>query len=101
MRRPDVLEHANRNDAVECASDVAVVQKPELNVIFGAFANCATLCDFELLARQGNAKHFDASGAVEMQRQASPTAANVQDTLSRAKIKFGCDVPELRCLCLL
>src|SRR3546814_14802670 len=74
---PDMFEHADRNDAVEGAVDVAIVDQFEAHMVGHARILRPLPRDLELLLRPGDAGHVHAAGEVQLQRHAAPAAAYV------------------------
>ncbi|MNE07697.1 hypothetical protein D3C80_1003270 [compost metagenome] len=80
--RADVLEHADRDDAVEGLVQVAIVLQPELGPVRQAARRRAFVGRAVLFGRQGDAG--DSRSALgHRQAQAAPAAADVQRALSR------------------
>src|SRR5207342_2353361 len=74
----DMLEHADGDDALVAAFDVAVIGEPKIDVLSKpAFAGAAA-CRLELLPRQGDSGHVCAAEFGEVERKAAPAAPDVE-----------------------
>ena len=74
----DMLEHADRHDAIERTLDIAVVDQPEHRVLRAAAFARPLLRARELFLREGDAGHLRARDFGEIERQAAPAAADVE-----------------------
>src|SRR5262245_37473368 len=75
----DMLEHADRHDAIEFAFEIAIVTQLELYRPRKTHGAGALLRDRELLLAQGNARHLDMGGLGEVKREPSPSRADIED----------------------
>src|SRR5579863_10783029 len=73
-----MLEHADRNDAVEGLADVAIILKAEFDVLRQAGLAGAAFCDGELLLGQGDPGHPRAGDARKIEREAPEPAADIK-----------------------
>src|SRR3546814_7944748 len=73
-----MLEHADRDDAVELPGEGAIIDKLELHPVGNARLGGAALGHGELLLRQGDAQHVHIGDAVEVERKPAPAAADVE-----------------------
>jgi hypothetical protein len=87
-----MLEHADRNDAVERAFDIPVVDQFEAHTVRDPGLGGAAARDLELLFRQCDAEHVHIGDAFEVQRHAAPAAADVEHGLPRLQGQFRSDV---------
>ena len=74
----DMLEHANRHDAVERAGDIAIVLQLEACVLAEAFFGRALIGDRMLLFRQRDAGDVGAANFGEIKPKPAPAAADVE-----------------------
>jgi hypothetical protein len=74
----DVLEHANRDDAVEPAANVAIVLQQEFRRIGQPLFARAGVCDVQLLGGQGHASHIGAGHLGQIEGQTAPTRVYVE-----------------------
>ena len=79
----DVLEHADRDDAVERTFDVAVVLQLEATVGARPFSAARSLAMRVLLLRQRHASDLGAGDLGEIEREPAPAAADVEHALAR------------------
>src|SRR5262249_45997052 len=75
----DMLEHANRDDAVESSFDIPVGSQFETRDQIQPLEARPLVGKFELLLAQGNAEYLGAGVAHEIETETSPSAAYVQD----------------------
>src|SRR3546814_2956564 len=78
----DMLEHADRDDAVELPGEGAIIDKLELHPVGNVRLGGAALGHGGLLLRQGDAQHVHIGDAVEVERKPAPAAADVEPPLS-------------------
>ena len=91
----DMLEHADRDDAIERAVHRAIVEQLE-GTRSSSPSAAARAALPQLLGRQRDAGHARAVVARQRQRQAAPAAADVQHREIRAgRAELGGDVPLL------
>ena len=74
----DMLEHADRDDAVERPVDVAIVLQLEARALGQALFRGALVGDGVLLLRQRDAGHVGAGDLGEIEPKAAPAAADVE-----------------------
>src|SRR4029077_5273790 len=74
----DMLEHADRHDAVEAAVDVAIILKPEAGIARQAALERPVLGALILLLRQRDAGHLGVGNFREIERQTAPAATDVE-----------------------
>ncbi len=91
----DMLEHADRDDAVKGFLDVAVILQPKFDAVGKIRLPGALGCDGELLAGQGDAGDLRSGDAGEIERHAAETAADVERRRAVLWQKLGGDVPLL------
>ena len=91
LRQADVLEHADGDDVVELALDLAVVLEAEAHPVGEAGGGGALGGDPVLLAREGDAGDVGAGDAGEVERHAAPAAADVEDAGAGADEELGGD----------
>ena len=101
MRDADVLEHADRDDAVVFRRLQAIVEQLEAHAVGQAAFECAAARDSELFLRQGDTGHVDAELAAQEQGHATPTGADVEQRLAGLQQKLGGDMALLLLLRLL
>ena len=97
----DMLEHANRDDAVILAAFLAIVAQMKVHAVGEAGRSGAALRHFELFLRQGQSGHLGAAFAGEIECEPAPARADVEHLLPRAQQQLGRDMPllvGLRCL---
>ena len=90
-----MLEHADRNDAVEAAVDVAIVDQPEGRILGPAALECPVLGALELLLRQRDPSDLRAGDFGEIERKATPAASDIQHRGAGFDPQFGCEMPLL------
>ena len=91
LRQADVLEHADRDDVVELALDLAVVLQAEAHAVGEAGGGGALGGDAVLLLGEGDAGDVGAADAREVERHAAPAAADVEDAGAGADEELGGD----------
>ena len=91
MRQADVLEHADGDDVVEAALDLAVVLDAEAHAVGEAGGGGALGGDAVLLLGEGDAGDVGAGDAGEVERHAAPAAADVEDAGAGADEELGGD----------
>ena len=91
----DMLEHADRDDAVEGLVDVAIILQPKFDAVGKIRLPGALGCDGELLTGQGDAGDLRSGDAGEIERHAAETAADVERGRAVLRQKLGGDVPLL------
>ena len=100
--RADVLEHADGDDAVELAVDLAVVLQGKAHAALEPLLARARAGDAELLGRQRDAQHVGgAADLLQVERQAAPAGADVEHAAVGLDQQLGGDQPllgELRLL---
>src|SRR5260370_41020077 len=87
----DMLEHADRDNAIERLGDLAVIDVAELDGQPGA----EPPTQFDLLARYGDADDFDPIMLGGIASERAKTDADVQDALARLQLQFAADQFEL------
>ncbi len=92
---PHMLEHADRDDALEGAGHVAVVLQLELDDLAETFALGALAGERELLVRQRDARHMHVGGLGEIEAHAAPARADVEHALAVLEGELGRKVPLL------
>ncbi|EGO95883.1 hypothetical protein APM_1296 [Acidiphilium sp. PM] len=101
IRHADMLEHADRHDAVEFAGHRPVVHQFETDAIGEPLRLGAAACLRELFLGKGDPGHPRAIVARQGQRHAAPAAADVENFQVRpVEQQLGGDMPLLRRLCL-
>ncbi len=88
----DMLEHADRDNAVERLRDVAIVDQLELRLVGEAGFGGALVGDAVLLLGEGDAGHGDIRHFREIETEATPAAADIQDLLSGGEAQLGREV---------
>ena len=102
VHHADMLEHADRDDAVEPLGHRAVVQQLERHAVRQPLGRGARPRLGQLLGREGDAGDARAMLARQGQRQPAPAAADVQHVQVRpVQAQLGGDVPLLGGLRLL
>ena len=91
-----MFEHADRNDAVEGFTDVAIVLQPEFNPIGQPRVIGAIPRHRELLLGKGDAGDFGSGDACEIERHAAKPAADVERRRAILRQELGGDVTLLR-----
>ena len=81
--RPDMLEHADRDDAVEAAGHVAIILQEEADLSLQSALGRALLRDRELLGRERHAGHRHAEGLGEVDGEAAIARADVEHAHAR------------------
>src|SRR5439155_26990004 len=88
----DVLEHADRDDAVEPLLHVAVILHSEIDPAAQTLFACTFGGSPPLLARQRDAGHRRAAELRQIERKAAPAAADVEYAPLVAQQQFGREV---------
>src|SRR6185369_17863872 len=83
MRGADMLEHADGDDAVEGTRLQAVVAQEETDAIAEARRGRPLLRELVLLGGEGDAGDVDAGEPGEIEAEAAPAAADVEQLLTR------------------
>src|SRR5665213_1053365 len=96
ITKPDMFEHADRDDPVEALVDMAIVLQLKLSASRLPGILEPLFCDGELLLRQGYAGDVGAADLREIERHAAPAAADVEDTVPRFDEELRRDVAFLR-----
>ena len=78
----DMLEHADRDDAVEALREVAVVPDLEMNAVFQPFRAGAFGGDRVLFGRQRDAEHVGLEALGEIEPEPAPAGADVEHVLA-------------------
>src|SRR5450631_3522414 len=100
-RHADMLEHADRYDAVEWPLDVAIVLQAEVDVAVAAQLLRTLRCDRLLLPRKRDAGNFSSGGLGKIKPQTAKAATDIQRLMSLVDQQFGGDMAllgELRLL---
>jgi hypothetical protein len=79
VRRAEMLDQPNVNDAFERSRHVAIIGKGEAHPICYAFGLCVLLAERDLIRRESDAEHVDVVMTVEVEREAAPAAADIED----------------------
>ena len=91
----DMLEHADRHDAIEVAVDVAIIHQPERRILRAAALERPVLRALELLLRQRDAGDPRAGNFGEIERKAAPAAADIEHRGAGFDAQFGREMPLL------
>ena len=91
----DVLEHADRDELVVVARDVAIVVLDELDLVRQALLLGALLRVRDLLARDVERAHLHAVVTRHVQRQRTPAATRLDDALAAVQANLAADVIHL------
>src|SRR5260370_10902473 len=91
----DMLEHADRDDTVECAGHVAIVERLEGGRAFQLAFLGALARDRELLLRKRNAGDPGAADLAGIERKPTPAAADVKKPMSVFEEELCGEVPLL------
>ncbi len=91
----NVLEHPDRNDAVEALRDIAIVAQLKAGTIGEAELFCLLICQRALLLRERDAQHAYVLHAREIQRHVAPSAADIENALAGLQIELRGDEAEL------
>ena len=78
MHDPDMLEHANRDDAVEAAIQLPIIEQLERHTILQPLGLCSGPRLGQLLGRQRDAGDQRAVVPCQRQRQPTPAGADVE-----------------------
>jgi hypothetical protein len=87
-----MFEHPDRDDPVEPAVELAIIDQLEPDPIRHPRIGRAPPRHAELLLAQRHAEHVDIGGAVQIQRHAAPSAADVEHPLPRCERQLGRDM---------
>ena len=87
-----MLEHADRDDAVERPFHLAVVLQQELGLVLEAKLLGAAVGDGVLLVRERHADHLDVAMLGEIEAQPAPARADVEHALARLQVQLGGEV---------
>src|SRR5215813_14362496 len=90
-----VLEHADRDDAVEPAGQVAIILEVDFDRLRHALFSRAHAGNRVLLARERDAGYARAGELGEIESEATPTAADVEDALILRQQQLGCEMAPL------
>ena len=90
--KADMLEHADRHDAIETSSDVAIVLQPDIDAVGEARLRDAPPGRLELGLRQRDAGDTGAGDARQIERQTAEAAADVEHVLPGLDNQLGGDV---------
>src|SRR5690606_34237408 len=85
----DVLEHADRHDAVERARHLAVILQREFYDGGEPLLARTLLRDSELLGAERHSLHSAAGVGREPEPQSAPARANVENSMARAQRHLG------------
>ncbi len=91
----DMLEHADRNDAVVAGREMAVVLEQEPRPVGDALLAGARVRDLVLLFRQRHAGDVDIGMIGEIEREPAPARADVEQLLARRERQLGGEMPLL------
>ena len=97
----DMLEHADRHDAVETLGNVAVVLDLEMHMVVEALGLRALGRDRMLFGRERHAEHLGLEGLGEVEPEPAPARADVEHALARLHLQLGGDMALLGGLRLL
>ena len=87
-----MLEHADRDDAVELPVDVPIIDQFELHPVGDPASSARCRATFNCSRGQGDAEHVDLGNPVEIKRGPAPAAADVEHLLPRLQIELGGDM---------
>ena len=96
VRRADVFQHADRDDAVELLVQVAIVGQAEVGLVGQARLLGALLGQGQLLGRQGDPGHLGAEVLGQGHGEAAPARADVQRLHARLDQQLAADEGLLR-----
>src|SRR5712691_1906770 len=88
----DMLEHADRDDAIEFLRHVAIVLQAELDFVGQSSFGRAHLREGMLLLRERDAGHACAAELAEIERKTAPAAADIEHVLIRREQKLSREV---------
>src|SRR5205814_1283975 len=91
----DMLEHADRDDTVERPGDMAIVLEEEADAIAQSLLGRAAIGDRELLIRKRDPRHVDLGVLGEIEAEAAPARADVEDALAGLEGEFRREMPLL------
>ena len=89
VEHTDVLEHANRNDAIELLGQLTIVAQLEAYPVAEPGLPRLIVGEHVLLSRQGNASDVDILQARKVEGKVTPAAADVEHPQSRLEIELG------------
>ena len=92
MAYADMLEHADRDDAVERPGEGAVVAQLEAGVVGEAALARAPVRDAVLLGREGDAGDVDVRHFGHVEAEAAPAGADVEQRLAGLEPELGGEV---------
>src|SRR5438552_5951415 len=92
----NVLEHADRNDAIERAGDIAIILQKEAGLRFQLALGGTLLRDRQLFGRQGDAGDVGSVCLGEKQAQTPVTRADVENAHPRLQQKLRREMALLR-----
>jgi hypothetical protein len=95
MADADMLEHADRDDAIERSGDVAVVHEPKLRVLPLSAIECSLLRAGVLLLRERDAGHVGAGNLGEIKSKTAPAAADIEHIRTGLDQQLRREVPLL------
>src|SRR4051812_18467856 len=95
MSDTDMLHHADGDNAVEAAIEIAVVDFAEFDAIADAGCVRTLARDANLFRRQVDRDNTDPSLAGKMDGEAAPTGTDLGHGHIRLQLQFGGDVDEL------
>ncbi len=78
MHRADMFEQPDRGDPVEFSLDIAVIHQLEPDLVGHPRRLGAFLAEGDLVGRQRDAEHLAAIGAVQIEREPPPAAAEIE-----------------------
>ncbi len=93
---PDVLQHADRDEGVVLAGDVAVIVEHVLDAVVQPLAGRLRAGVLDLLPGDVECAHADAVFPGHVTRQTTPATAEFHDPLAGLKRELATDVFELR-----
>src|SRR5690606_26938698 len=91
----DVLEHADRNNAVELRRKLAIVLQRERDAALEACRFGALNGQRELLLRERDTHHFDVGDPSEIARKPAPARADVEHLHAGLQVELGRYEPAL------
>jgi hypothetical protein len=92
VRRSNMLEHTDREDAIETALNGAIVAELERNPIFESYLSNALTSDAQLFGRQCNTENLHSCGLSYLNGEAAPAAADIEHALTRLQEQLGDNV---------
>ncbi len=88
----DMLEHADRDDAVEALVEFAIVLQVEMDAVLQTLRMGAVGGDAVLFGRQRDALHVDVEGLRQIEAEPAPAGADVEHRLAGLQPELGGDV---------